>query len=1153
MLKYEKAYILFVRGQKISPSMTNTELDYYLQQIYKEEVDIITRWKYYSDYINATNVGTLNTKTIISKLHKHTNHEFPLPMGFPPTTKRNGIIIGYYMMLGWDLSSISFTEEINLSLKKYETAYLVAEFRNGKITSNMKVIDLKNSLGQITSSDVTEMNKFREIVKSTYDYFPEHSVGSLVTHLGITHKHVFPMPSTYVNKNEVILAYYIMKGFDIKNNNKTFTEEQNYVLHPQISGIVVINAGPGTGKTTVANERAYRMKGEGVLLISYTNDAINENYNRLKIYPNMRGLLKKKSYEKSKNVINVTTVDSLAIHIVKSSKMQDNFDLNIINATNLCKRMSKIVKRYTHIIVDESQDIDDNRGKLILDYFRYSGAKSICIFGDPRQRIHENHGGWYSKLWVDGQHLGTPCAKLGFSYSYRFQNMMNLRIANHLSEQRSSLHHTLVQATGVPTYQDTRIELFNSKYNVLDVDLGKIAEFVRDELHGEQNVSFSEIAVVGTSMNKDNATSSMAGKICSVFKDKGIPCYTKSNGSFIPNAVMFTTIHSVKGKEFDHVFIFGSDSFPETFKNIPYESAQSLIYVMHTRARKRMYYISVKRDMYTPVRGLRLPNNPFITNTAYITNKPFMKDEPLRMTYKISELSKEFSYLKFIETNGFELNMTRMEKIKTEYDFDGHILPGRPKEINPRFWGIFCGLAVQLYLRNEYHDIFYLCVRNEIIVVSDSSYNQRNKKGQIVGGRDMKTGKIVLKKGIVNEIREKEFAELKFILSKKVDELILSEIVLLAKIYDFIISGNTQSRYDIDIADLLKMQEDIYLELIERNGQNGHFSNDNDQNGQNENSDNENDLNKDNMFCHIFKSISKGITLEYGKSLFVEKLVEDKYMNICGAIDSVHDMYTLEFKTTDRDFDNTEAIQAFLYSLCNNTEPFLINLQTGRVCYVTSNRGIDQWRHITKSYGLLRTHVDIVTDMRNKQIEKRGGDQSRRRKIKPDMFVIDTEFASDFKTNIIFDIAVINLHDPFRSLVLPINPGKRHIKTAVSWMSEPAELFEEAMNIYDFKKLFIKLTEILGISTAELMYYVCKTDVEWCDQSINVTKTCTNLAELIKHDAKKMGYINLGSSPQLSDYYDVKCHPSDYQDHLTIHTALSDSLMLYELLHLDYI
>jgi superfamily I DNA/RNA helicase len=83
----------------------------------------------------------------------------------------------------------------------------------------------------------------------------------------------------------------------------------------------------------------------------------------------------------------------------------------------------------------------------------------------------------------------------------------------------------------------------------------------------------------------------IAQRIHTVFKHVGVPCYTKTEGSYQPHGILFSTIQSVKGKEFDFVFVYGVSNYPESFHMIPYEEAEGLIFVLHTRARKRIIYL----------------------------------------------------------------------------------------------------------------------------------------------------------------------------------------------------------------------------------------------------------------------------------------------------------------------------------------------------------------------------------------------------------------------------------------------------------------------------------------------------------------------------------------------------------------------------------
>ena len=1010
-----------------------------------------------------------------------------------------------------DLNNINLDNiYTDMKITTFEYAFIITRLRGQSIMASDKASDLKTYCGKIDSKEYDKILLLRKYITcyesydlKNYPFFNDHTPGSLVIYLGSKTKHTYPIPTKFSTKKEYILAYYTYMGFDVWPKQINFNDQQLYLLNPNIQGIHVINAGPGTGKTTIANNRALLLKGDGVLLISYTNEAINENYNRLKSKANMRGKLVKKKYEKNKDIINVSTVDSLATHICQSGSNSTNFDLNIINATKICQsNLSNKIKRYSHIIVDEAQDIDDIRGYLIMMYFVYSGAKSICIFGDPRQRIHEKHGNWYTKLWIDQSYGTYKVTRIGFAYTYRFQNRLHIEIANKLSARRPEIDCPLQSDPSVPVVESKKIKLYSSISDDLDENIRVVAGYIQNELHKKMNVTYGEIAVIDQSMNKDNATYDLVGKICAVFKDMGLKCYTSSGGSFIPNAIYFGTIHDVKGKEFDHVFMFGSNSFPETFNIIPYNSAESLIYVMHTRARKQMYYISPKQRMFTPPRGLRPYQDEklYISDPELLDNKPFLKKEDFDRFYGIADLSTEFSFDRFLETNEYDIVIEPWFSLHSK-------IPKRPEEINARFWGIFCSFCVQLLMTNKYHNVFNLFIKKQYKIIGDGEYINKTRTGNIVNGVDISSGILMLKQGLVNILRDYELETLSLIIQKPPNELVIGEYVFLSKIYDFLINGHTQSRYDIDS-----------------------YNND--------------------KILDAFKDLAKGIESSFGDCIDVEYLTSNRYMNIIGAIDSLHEDHILEFKTVERNLSKTDAYQAMMYSLCTGKQPILINLQNGKVFQIRSREKNIRWYYIIKSYTNLRTHIDAVISRKNTEI---GGSTKQNIPINKNMFVVDTEFVVGFRsTAYIFEIAMINLIDPYRSIVQTVNPGNKYLQAAVDHLHESIDLFKESKTIMDIKNMFIRLLKVIGVSDAQLMYYVCNYDVSWWYNDTTPNNSI-DLSQKIKDDAKELGFINLGSAPPLSEYYNIKCLPVQTQPHLNVHTAMTDSLLLYEMLHLNKI
>jgi len=114
-----------------------------------------------------------------------------------------------------------------------------------------------------------------------------------------------------------------------------------------------------------------------------------------------------------------------------------------------------------------------------------------------------------------------------------------------------------------------------------------------------------------------------------------------------------------------------------------------------------------------------------------------------------------------------------------------------------------------------------------------------------------------------------------------------------------------------------------------------------------------------------FKYIAQTIISDYGKCESVEKAIYSNYMSVCGAMDVEMDDSVIEFKTSERELSREDALQVYLYSLITKITPILINLQTGDMCYLTTDKSIEQWKYLFKSYSTLRTHADLVTDNKN--------------------------------------------------------------------------------------------------------------------------------------------------------------------------------------------
>ncbi len=992
-------------------------------------------------------------------------------------------------------------------MNAYENAFLLG-WRGISVASKLKADEISKLLGEVTQEEKDLLNKWKLYIQSIFPdpVYTKYSAVELKGLLELKTGHPFPIPiSFFPDKNikQRILAYYLMKGFTVVYPGKIWTQEQNILLDTQIEGIYVTNASAGVGKTTCANERAYRLRSEGVMLMSYTNEAINENFIRLHEYPETKGVLGKKDYQKR---LNVTTADSLAAAIIGSIS-QDNHDESIRSAIDMLQtdpqcctkfKIPGLGPLYQHIIVDECQDIDDLRGELIVAFFRTLRSKSLCLFGDPKQRIREGAGNWYTNLWtktyifplLPNRREEPKINRVGFSESYRFQNPKMIELVNSISMRRPSIHHELIPHSSVKMVNPvTPIEYIGLYDGYEDSQLELIANYIKHTLHDENKISYNQIAVVGPSLAKDNKTSSIAQKIHTVFKHVGIPCYTRSEGSFRPNGVLFSTIHSVKGKEFDFVFVYGISNYPQSFYMIPYQEAESLIFVLHSRARNRIIYLSSNNDFVIP-RGI---DRKYISSlTTKMNIKANDDKEPETFNFKVSEVSKDFRLQKFLATNNYYISECSEASLQTS------LFPP-PQGLDQRFWSIMCHMGVQMALSNSHLPNVISYVRGSFTGITRKEYESMKRKGLITNGRNVTNGELILCIDGINTPRLEEIEQLKIIIELKPSQLNWRQRILLTQIYDFIIGDNMQSRYDI------KIEGEVIVN-------------------------------------HLFEKIAKELIDRYGVPSLVEVFVKD--CRLIGCIDAVIGNYCIEFKTVSRNLSNTDFLQCWLYKILYNIElkAIVINLQNGDVLSLNSPQHVLRWKYILNAYTQIRIHTDLVQYRLTRAINT-GLIPTN---FSLNTFTVDTEFAGNGS---IFDLACVNVCDPYRSLVQTLWIQPEHIAFALSWSSLKQEVFDTSPKLNEVQELFYKLQRVNISSPVNMNYYISPVDVNWCDYNK------INLGTSARQAALKYGcYIgNSTVPPKLTDLYTTACKPLEFQPHLKPHTALSDALILYEMMVLKII
>lgn len=175
--------------------------------------------------------------------------------------------------------------------------------------------------------------------------------------------------------------------------NKTIWDEyqEDVICQPNCLRMLV-NAGPGTGKTAVACARvSYLVDQEGIApskiwLISFTRTAVKEMVNRIGTY------LKDPADSFS---IKIATLDSQAWAIHSGFNSQAKLvshDTNIDELLKLMQEESGIgeyLSSLEHLVVDEAQDIVGRRKDLVLAIIdRLNDQCGVTVFSDEAQAIY---------------------------------------------------------------------------------------------------------------------------------------------------------------------------------------------------------------------------------------------------------------------------------------------------------------------------------------------------------------------------------------------------------------------------------------------------------------------------------------------------------------------------------------------------------------------------------------------------------------------------------------------------------------------------------------------------------------------------------------------------------------------------------------------
>lgn len=265
-------------------------------------------------------------------------------------------------------------------------------------------------------------------------------------------------------------------------------------------------------------------------------------------------------------------------------------DFKTMNRLALQEAAEVNTRQYTHIIIDECQDLSKVQLEFLKQLHKQKSYSSIMFVADNTQSI-------YSQSWLG---KGRPYTTIGYDMSGKARTLSkNYRTTTEISKAAYSLIEKDEQIQGnVDFVKPSLIDRHgHAPIYRFFMNAKKQSEFLLEEIKTLQNdYHLREICIVAKEKRLIESTAT-------VLEEEGIPCeiLNNENPNFEAESVKLTTMHSIKGMEFKVIFLIHLDEdvipkVPYGFDDIEtiYTEERKLLYVGMTRSNELLYMTSVR-------------------------------------------------------------------------------------------------------------------------------------------------------------------------------------------------------------------------------------------------------------------------------------------------------------------------------------------------------------------------------------------------------------------------------------------------------------------------------------------------------------------------------------------------------------------------------
>lgn len=347
-------------------------------------------------------------------------------------------------------------------------------------------------------------------------------------------------------------------------------------------------------------------------------------------------------------------------------------DFKTMNLFALQEALEFPTKKFTHIIIDESQDLSKVQLKFLNALYLEKSYSSIMFVADNTQSI-------YSQSWLG---KGRPYTTIGYDMSGRARTLSkNYRTTTEISKAAYGLiEHDEAIKNNVDFVKPALIDRHGHApiYRYF-TDERKQAEFITNEiktLHGEYELR--DICIVAKERRLiENALISIerAGISCEIL--------TEGDSQFESDSVKLVTMHSIKGLEFKVIFLIHLDEnvIPNDVHGMGDDTMlteeRKLMYVGMTRANELLYMSSVR----TPSGFIKEIKNDYLRVMRDSNIRPFqsipiqdyvLTDQLIDLNAR-EEVIRQWLLRELNQTFGYPLELITLEYPVQQFSKRGYV------------------------------------------------------------------------------------------------------------------------------------------------------------------------------------------------------------------------------------------------------------------------------------------------------------------------------------------------------------------------------------------------------------------------------------------------------------------------------------------------